>query len=146
MAALLIAVAAQQNGCAAFQPVGAAAVNVPQVRANSLASGLAERDQRLNSLQTPVVMEYSGPGGHFKAREQLVVRRPASIRVEAMSPLGIALVVAADGGQVAVFDPSKNTLMRGPATAETFDRFARIPMRPEAVSYTHLTLPTICSV
>jgi len=131
MVALLIAAATQMNGCAAFQPAGRAAVNVPQVRANSLALGLAERDQRLNSLQTPVVMEYSGRGGHFKAREQLVVRRPASIRVEAMSPLGIALVVAADGGQVAVFDPSKNTLMRGPATAETFDRFARIPMRPE---------------
>jgi hypothetical protein len=111
----------------AVQPV----VNVPEAQANSLAFALADRDQRLDSLQTPAVMEYSGANGHFKAREQVIVRRPASLRVEAMSPLGVALVVAADGGQVAVFDPSKNTLARGAATAATLDRFARIPMAPQ---------------
>src|SRR5260370_16472869 len=86
-------------------------VNNPKVKANTLASGLAERDQRLNSLQTPVGMEYSGPGGHFKAREQLVVRRPASIRAEAMSPLAIALVFAADAAQIQVFAPPTTPLL-----------------------------------
>jgi hypothetical protein len=113
--------------CAARQPE----VNVAQAQANTLALQLAVRDHAVDSLQTPAVMEYSGPAGHFKAREQITVRRPASLRVEAMSPLGVALVVAADGGQVAIFDPAKNTLMRGPASAATLDRFAQIPMAPQ---------------
>jgi outer membrane lipoprotein-sorting protein len=120
-------IASLELSACAVQPV----VDVPDVQANSLAFALADRDQRLDSLQTPAVMEYSGANGHFKAREQVVVRRPASLRVEAMSPLGVALVVAADGGQVAVFDPSKNTLARGAATAATLDRFAQIPMAPQ---------------
>jgi len=125
--ALAAAIATAGFSACAVPPV----VNVPQAQANSLAFALADRDQRLDSLQTPAVMEYSGANGHFKAREQVVVRRPASLRVEAMSPLGVALVVTAEGGQVAVFDPSKNTLARGAATAATLDRFARIPMAPQ---------------
>jgi hypothetical protein len=122
----LIVWAAGLSACA-VQPSNTA----QNIVAGGLAHDLADRDQALSSMQTPAVMEYSGPGGHFKAREQMIVRRPASLRVEAMSPLGVALVVAADGGQIAVFDPGKNTLMRGPATAETLERFARIPMAPQ---------------
>jgi len=123
--ALIVAII-QLTGCATQ-----AAVNLQREQAVTLTLALGDRDQRLDSLQTPAVMEYAGPNGHLKAREQIIVRRPASLRVEAMSPLGVALVVAADGGQIAVFDPSKNTLMRGPASAATLDRFARIPMAPQ---------------
>jgi outer membrane lipoprotein-sorting protein len=94
------------------------------------ASSLAKRDRLLTSLQTPAIMDYSGPSGHFKAREQLTARRPASLRVDAMSPLGIALVVAADDAKIAVFNPTDNTLTRGAASAATLARFTRIPMAP----------------
>lgn len=104
----------------------------PPAPVNSFISELARRDRTLESMQTPAVMEYSSASDHFKAREEITVRRPASLRVEAMSPLGVALVVAADGTQLAVFDPSKDTLMRGPATAPTLARFVQIPMAPEA--------------
>ncbi len=93
-------------------------------------SSLLERDRLLNSLQTPAIMDYSGPSGHVKAREQLTVRRPASLRVDAMSPLGLALIVAADERQIAVFNPSDNTLIRGQASAATLARFTRIPLLP----------------
>jgi Domain of unknown function (DUF4292) len=126
MALALIVGAIHLGGCAT-QP----AVNAQRQKTVALTLALADRDQRLDSLQTPAVMEYAGPGGHVKAREQIIVRRPASLRVEAMSPLGVALVVAADSGQIAIFDPSKNTLMRGPANAATLDRFTRIPMAPQ---------------
>jgi hypothetical protein len=75
-------------------------------------------------------MDYLAPSHHLKAREQLAIRRPASLRVEAMSPLGVALIVAADEAQIAVFNPSDNTLIRGPASAATLAHFARIPMAP----------------
>ncbi|HEX4211351.1 MAG TPA: DUF4292 domain-containing protein [Candidatus Binataceae bacterium] len=99
--------------------------------ATRLGLGLAQRDKQINSLQTSAIMEYSGGGQHVKVRERIIARRPASVRVEVMSPIGVALVVAADGGQVAIFDPSKNTLMQGPASAAALDRYARIPMAPQ---------------
>ena len=125
-AAALLIVASQLYACAQQQ---SSAQKI--ALASTPAHVLKDLDDQIDSLQTPAVMEYTAPGQHFKAREQLVVRRPASLRVEAMSPLGVALIVAADGGQVAVFDPGKNTLMRGPATAATLNRFARIPMTPQ---------------
>ena len=101
------------------------------MEAHQATASLGARDQMIDSLESPAIMEYSGPDGHIKAREQITLRRPAGLRVEAMSPLGVALIVAADAGQVAVFDPSRNTLMRGPASAATLERFARIPMEPQ---------------
>jgi outer membrane lipoprotein-sorting protein len=113
-------------GCA-VRPV----VNpTPTLAPDTLASALADRDRLLTSLQTPAIMDLAGPSGHLKAREQLTVRRPASLRVAAMSPLGVALIVAADDAQIAVFNPSDNTLIRGPASAATLARFTRIPMPP----------------
>ena len=91
---------------------------------------MAERDRALVSLQTSAVMEYQSGSDHVKAREDIVVRRPASLRVEAMSPFGIALIVAAQDSRLQIFEPSKNTLMRGNADAATLARFARIPMAP----------------
>jgi hypothetical protein len=90
------------------------------MEAHDLTSFLSDRDLAIRSLQ------------HFKARENIILRRPASIRVEVMSPIGVALVVAADAGEVEIFDPGKNTLMQGPATAATLQRYARIPMTPDA--------------
>ena len=113
-------------GCAARQ----AANPSPTLAPDKAASSLAGRERLLTSLQTPAIMDYSGPSGHLKAREQLIVRRPASLRVDAMSPLGVALIVAADDAQIAVFNPSSNTLMRGAASAATLARFTQIPMAP----------------
>jgi len=122
---ILLALAASGlSGCAAQPPPR------PQWLVQSAARVLANREQSLNSLQTAAIMEYSGPAGHLKAREQLTARRPASLRIEALSPLGVALVVAADGAQIAIYNRASNTLMRGAATAATFARFTRIPLAP----------------
>lgn len=114
-------------GCALRTPSSGQSADATQ-----LGLSLGQRDKMVSSLQTAAIMEYNGAGEHLKVREQIVARRPASIRVEVMSPIGVALVLAADGGQVAIFDPSKNTLMQGPATAAELNRYARIPMTPQA--------------
>ncbi len=75
-------------------------------------------------------MEYTAPDRHAKARENITVSRPASLRVEAMSPFGIALIVATHGGQLEIFEPSKNKLIRAAANAATLDQFVQIPMEP----------------
>ncbi|MGA2411100.1 MAG: hypothetical protein ABSG46_12015, partial [Candidatus Binataceae bacterium] len=126
-AAALLAACVVAGGCAAQN-----GTTVETAESTQIGLALAQRDKMILSMQTSAIMEYTGGGEHLKARETIVVRRPASVRVEVMSPIGVALVLAADAGQVAIFDPSKNTLLQGPATAATLDRYARIPMTPEA--------------
>jgi outer membrane lipoprotein-sorting protein len=95
-----------------------------------LTAALADRDRALYSMQTPAIMEYTAPGQHLKAKEDIVARRPNNLRVEARSPLGVALLVAAQGNQLAIFEPGKNRFMRGAATADTLYKYVRIPMAP----------------
>ncbi len=111
------------------QPGAAAPVGQTAELRNSLAR-LAERDRALISMQTAAIMSYTAPDRHAKARENITVSRPASLRVEAMSPFGVALIVATHGGQLEIFEPGKNKLIRAAANAETLDQFVQIPMAP----------------
>ena len=119
------------SGCAAFTSHEAEAPSpVGKIDVSRLTNAMAQRDRSLDSLQTSAVMEYTNGADHVKAREEIVVRRPASMRVEAMQPFGVALIVVAQDARLQIFEPSKNTLMRGTADAATLARFARIPMAP----------------
>jgi hypothetical protein len=99
-------------------------------RARELTAALVERGREFTSMQASAVMEYRAPDQHAKAREQIMVRRPADLRVEALSPFGLALVVAANDSGIGIFDPSSNTLYRGAPSAESLNRFAQIPLAP----------------
>jgi hypothetical protein len=101
-----------------------------QYQAHKLIAALAERDKALDSMQTPAVMEYTAGTQHVKAREDIVVRRPDNLRVAAMSPFGVALLLAAQGADLQIFEPGENRFSRGAATAETLYRYVRIPMAP----------------
>lgn len=96
-----------------------------------LTDALIERARRLDAMQAEAVMDYAGGGQHVKVREDVAVKRPASLRVEALTPFGVAAVVAANGTTVAIYQPSENTFYRGAATADALSRFARIPLPPE---------------
>jgi outer membrane lipoprotein-sorting protein len=136
LAALAGAIATVVSGCAAVRqppPPGAVAPE-SGARIKQLAEALAHRDLELVSMQTGAVMEYSAGDRHVKAREQIAVRRPDSLRVEAMSPFGVALILAARGKQLEIFEPSERKFIRGVASADTLDRYVQIPMAPaEAV-------------
>ncbi|HXW83666.1 MAG TPA: hypothetical protein VEJ86_04630 [Candidatus Binataceae bacterium] len=81
-------------------------------------------------MQSPAIMEYTSGTQRVKAREQLIAQLPASLRVDALSPLGVALVVVAHDGTLQIFDPAKNQVIRDRATAATLNRYVRIPMEP----------------
>lgn len=110
------------------QPV--AGFDAGKFQVQKLIAALAERDKRLDSMQTPAVMEYTAGDQHVKAKEEIVVKQPGNLRVEAMSPFGVALLLAAQGSQLAIFEPDQNRFMRGNATADTLYRYVRIPMAP----------------
>jgi hypothetical protein len=96
-----------------------------------LTEKVAERDRALVSMQTDAVMEYSAPDRHPpKVREQIVAKRPDSLRVEALAAFNVALIVATSGKELAIFEPSRNRLTRAAATADTLNQFVQIPMAP----------------
>jgi hypothetical protein len=134
---LLLAVAAGLifSACATLAPpespqITAASPSDKAAELGAMTARLAERDRALTSMQTAAIMDYTAPDRHAKARENITVSRPASLRVEAMSPFGVALVVATHGGQLEIFEPSNNKLIRAAANAATLDRFVQIPMEP----------------
>jgi outer membrane lipoprotein-sorting protein len=104
--------------------------NFTQDRSIDLTQSLAARESGLDSLETDAVMEYTAGSQHLKVHESLTVMRPDNLRVEARNAFGVALVLATRGTDLQIFDPSQNHFMTGPATADTLNKFARIPMMP----------------
>jgi hypothetical protein len=109
-------------------PIGAQDEN--KFQAEKMIAALVERDRRLACMQTPAVMEYTAGTQHVKAKEDIVAKRPGNLRVEAMSPFGVALLLAAQGSDLAIFEPGENRFMRGEANAHTLYKYVRIPMAP----------------
>ena len=101
-----------------------------KVQAEKMTAALVERDRRLACVQSPAVMEYTAGAQHVKAKENIVAKRPGNLRVEAMSPFGVALLLAAQGPDLAIFEPGQNRFMRGQANADTLYKYVRIPMAP----------------
>ena len=104
--------------------------NFAQDRSIDLTQSLAARDRGLESLETDTVMSYTAGSQHIKAHEELTVLRPDNLKVEARSPFGVALILATRGSDLQIFDPSHNRFMRGEASANTLDKYLRIPMMP----------------
>ena len=130
--ALLIAALTGPSACSLISPISPAPggeASPPAdaaARTAKLIRQMAERDRELVAMQTGAVMEYSGSGRALKARENLSVLRPADLRVEAMSPFGVELVVAASPDHIGAFEPRRNELYVGRANAESLERFANI--------------------
>jgi outer membrane lipoprotein-sorting protein len=99
-------------------------------QAQKMIAALVERDRRLACVQSPAVMEYTAGDQHVKAKEEIVAKRPDKLRVEAMSPFGVALLLAAQGSDLTIFEPGKNRFMRGRADSDTLYKYVRIPMAP----------------
>jgi outer membrane lipoprotein-sorting protein len=111
-------------------PSKTAGFSEDRVQVSRMIAALGERDRRLACMQTTAVMEYAAGDQHVKAKEDIVVKRPANLRVEAMSPFGTAVLLAAQGPDLAIFEPGRNRFMRGKADADTLDKYVRIPMEP----------------
>lgn len=69
-------------------------------------------------------------GGRYQI--QLVMRRPASLRIAALDPLGNpAALLVADGGRFALLDLRSNVFYRGPSTPENLSRLIPEPLRDD---------------
>jgi hypothetical protein len=69
-------------------------------------------------------------GGRYELH--VSVKRPDSIRIEALTPVGDpAAVLVAAAGRFALVDLRNNVYYRGPATSQNLSRLIPVPMTPE---------------
>jgi outer membrane lipoprotein-sorting protein len=134
---MLLMAMVETSGCVVVQtppvpqaPTPIAGQDEVKFQAQNMIAALIERDRRLASMQTPAVMEYTAGDQHVKVKEEIIAKRPGNLRVEAMSPFGVALLLAAQGSHLAIYEPDKNRFMRGHADSDTLYKYVRIPMAP----------------
>jgi hypothetical protein len=131
--AVALAVLCELAACALIPGARSSSVRpVLSTHTSEAIAALAKREGVLHSMRTGAVMKYSAANGrHFMTHEQIAMKRPANLRVEALSPFGATMVLTADdAGRLMIFDPSNNRLLSGSANAATLARYVRIPMAP----------------
>ena len=68
----------------------------------------------------------------YRVRAVILARAPASVRFEALSPLGQPLLVATiHEGRITAYDATTDEATVGPATAESAARLLSLPLEPE---------------
>lgn len=125
LAALLLAISA----CTAAKPPRPAPVPTgaaPAVR--RVLDVLEARDRALARFRAQARLDYRSPEQSFRSTQVVVVRAPASARIEVMNPFGISYTVATDGKVLSAFDRRQSVFYQGHAQAESFRHFIGIPL------------------
>jgi hypothetical protein len=114
----MLALALALAGCGLRGPRLALA---PGTTAEGLLAGLDARRAAIRSLRARVQIR-SGLGQVW-AREAVVIERPSAVRVDVLSPFGLALALGTDGETLWVFPPQERLRYQGAATPENLARF-----------------------
>ena len=98
---------------------------LPPATATGLLEELAARRAAVQSLRARVRLR-AGLAGMW-VREVLLVRRPSSVRIDVLSPFGLALAVGTDGGLLWAYPAGQGTRYEGAATPANLARFLGTP-------------------
>lgn len=79
----------------------------------------------------------------LRASQAILVERPASFRLEALSPFGVTYAVASDGTQLAILIPGERTIYRGAASAPTLGMATGVAASSAEVAEVLLGLPPV---
>lgn len=111
---------------------------------------LAARAREFADLRTLADIHVERDGERYHLRGILLLRAPASLRFEALSPLGTPwLVIVIHEGRLTVYDTARHAATVSPATAATARRLLGLPFEPEelvAVLAGQARLPTAARV
>src|SRR5256884_9982567 len=89
---------------------------------------MAQAEPQTLSASGKAAVDAPENGGRYQI--QIVVRRPASLRIAALDPLGNpAALLVADGARFALLDLRSNVFYRGPSTPENLPRLIPQPLR-----------------
>ncbi|HWE23072.1 MAG TPA: DUF4292 domain-containing protein [Myxococcales bacterium] len=104
----------------------------PPIDAAALVEQLEKAHAEPQTLSAAGKAAVDAPQNGGRYQIQLVVRRPASLRIAALDPLGNpAALLVADGGRFALLDLRNNVFFRGPSTPENLSRLIPQPLRDE---------------
>lgn len=80
---------------------------------------LKKRAQKLLGLKALAAVEINRPGQSLRTEQILFLRRPAWLRVESLSPLGIPqFYLVTDGEELRIYNPGENKYYLGPAKSK----------------------------
>lgn len=88
--------------------------------------GLAARRAAVRSMRARVSVR-AGLAGMW-TREALVVQRPAGVRIDVLSPFGLAVAIGTDGSVLWAFPPTEGARYEGAATPDNLARFLGVPV------------------
>lgn len=92
---------------------------------------LAADETGKTTLRGLASVRYDGAAGNVSASQAIVVALPDRARVEALSPLGTAVLILAIRGEELTFhSPARREYGVGRATRETLGRLVQIPIPP----------------
>jgi hypothetical protein len=94
--------------------------------AGELLAGLAERRAAVSSLRARVRLR-GGLAGVW-VREALLVRRPDCVRIDVLSPMGVAYALGARGTLLWAYPPAEATRYEGRATPANVTRLLGAPL------------------
>ncbi|HSE93005.1 MAG TPA: hypothetical protein VLF19_06840 [Methylomirabilota bacterium] len=128
-ALLLLAAALLPVACVRAIAPPRAAISEDARRAVAL---LAGRWHGFSDLRTLADIRIERQGERQQLVGVLLARAPASVRLEALSPLGQPLLLATiHEGQLTAYNAASNAALVGPATAETAARLLSLPFEPD---------------
>lgn len=111
------------SGCALRGP---ARRPVRPVTAEELLAGLATRRAAVTSLRARGRLR-TGLEGVW-TREALLVRRPDAVRIDVLSPFGLAMALGVHGTRLWAYPPSEGARYEGPATPANLRHFLGAPV------------------
>jgi outer membrane lipoprotein-sorting protein len=126
---VLLAAALVATGCAIAPPPPRAAIPAPAQRAAAL---LTERAREFTDLRTLADISAQRGSERYRVRGVILAKAPASVRFEALSPVGSPLLIATiHDGRITAYDATTDEVTTGPATAETAARLLNLPFEPQ---------------
>lgn len=115
-------------------------------RVAELIHRLQEEDTRLYSLQAVGSLRWIREGEKFSMDHVMVLRRPGTLRLEGLSPLGSGILsLAIRKGEAELYVPGESRAIRGPATERIMERLFALPMGVEEVIGVLCGRPPLCS-
>lgn len=100
-------------------------------RPEALLDRLAADEAAVTTLRGLASVRYDGPAGSGSGSLVVVVALPDRARLEALSPMGTAvLILAIRGDLLTAHAPAQHEYAVGRATRETLGRLARLPVPP----------------
>jgi hypothetical protein len=123
-------------GCALARPPRPA---VEGVSAEQLLAGLAARREAITSLRARARLKMGLAG--MWTREAVLVQRPSAVRVDVLSPFGLALALGTRGDVLWAYPPAENVRYEGEASPLNLARFLGAPVTTSDLVDLMLGLP-----